>query len=69
MDRELSLTALVTLAEALERLPADKVPRAKRAKFKQLTRALWLMIEVKSMTPVVDHGFRALFLSENMVYS
>ncbi len=36
VDRELSLAALITLTKALERLPADQVPRAKRTKLKQL---------------------------------
>jgi hypothetical protein len=52
VDRELSLAALITLTKALERLPADRVPRSKRSKLKQLTRTLWLMIEAKAMTPV-----------------
>ncbi len=52
VDRELSLAALITLTKALERLPANEVPRNKRTKLKQLTRTLWLMIEAKAMTPV-----------------
>jgi hypothetical protein len=52
VDREMSLAALITLTKALERLPAEQVPRAKRTKLKQLTRTLWLMIEAKAMTPV-----------------
>lgn len=52
VDRELSLAALITLTKALERLPAEQVPRNKRTKLKQLTRTLWLMLEAKAMTPV-----------------
>jgi hypothetical protein len=52
VDRELSLAALITLTKALECLPSDQLPRNKRAKLKQLTRTLWLMIEAKDMTPV-----------------
>ena len=52
VDRELSLAAMITLTKALERMPADEVPRNKRTKLKQLTRTLWLMIEAKAITPV-----------------
>ena len=54
VDRDLSLAALVTLTKALERLPPDQFPKIKRQKLKQLTRTLWLMIEAKAMTPIVD---------------
>jgi len=52
VERDLSIGALITLTKALERMPPDRVPRSKRAKLKQLTRTLWLMIESKAMTPI-----------------
>lgn len=52
VNRNLSFSALITLTKALERMPADHIPRMKRKKLKQLTRTLWLMIEAKAMTPI-----------------
>jgi hypothetical protein len=52
VDRDLSIGALITLATALEHMPAERIARSKRSKSKQLIRTLWLMIEAKAMTPV-----------------
>jgi hypothetical protein len=52
VERDLSICALITLATALERLPAEQIARSKRSKSKQLIRPLWLMIESKAITPI-----------------
>ena len=52
VERDLSIGALITLATALERLPAEQIGRFKRSKSKQLIRPLWLMIESKAITPI-----------------
>ena len=52
VDRDLSIGALITLATALEHLPAERIARSKRGKSKQLIKTLWLMIESKAMMPI-----------------
>ncbi len=52
VERDLSIGVLITLATALERLPAEQIARSKRSKSKQLIRPLWLMIESKAITPI-----------------
>ena len=52
VDRDLSIGALITLATALEHLPAERIARSKRGKSKQLIKTLWLMIESKAMTRI-----------------
>jgi hypothetical protein len=52
VERDLSIGALITLATALERLPAEQIARSKRSKSKQLIRPLWLIIESKAITPI-----------------
>ena len=52
VDRDLSIGALITLATALERMPAERIARCQRTKSRQLIKTLWLMIESKAMTPL-----------------
>lgn len=52
VDRDVSIAALITLATALERLPAERIPRSKRNSNREFIKTLWLMIESKAITPV-----------------
>jgi hypothetical protein len=49
VNRPISTDALVSLAVSLEHLPQDRMPRGRgRKQVKELTRAIWLLVEAKA---------------------
>ena len=48
--RPMPIAAMITLAVNIEQLPADRIPRSKRKKVKELTKTLWLMVESKAIS-------------------
>ena len=58
-DRPMTISAMITLAMNIERLPADQIPRSKRKQVKELTQTLWLLVESKTTYPTEWAAFTA----------